>query len=129
MLTFRLKVISVTLCLCAGSAAIAFETLANPALLPKHPGHPMSPGLDPVTSQALTNDSGQRTNNKDMALEEAARYHDKESVQNLKPDATIESQGAGRLPKIHGYPDYRIEPPVTQAIDPSKFSSAEHERP
>jgi hypothetical protein len=129
MLTFRLKVIPVALCLCAGLVAIASEALANPALLPKHPGHPMSPGLDPVTSQTLTHDSGQRANKNDIALEEAARYHDKESVQNLKPDATIESQGAGRLPKIHGYPDYKIEPPVTQAIDPSKFSSAEHERP
>lgn len=89
----------------------------------------MSPGLDPVTSQAVTHDPGQRANKKDSALEEAARYHDKESIQNLKPDATIESQGAGRLPKIHGYPDYKIEPPVTQAIDPSKFSSAGHERP
>ncbi len=104
------------------SASLA---LANPALLPKHPGHPMAKGVDPVTGQPLTHDTGQQANPKDSALQEAARFHDRESVQNLSTDATIESQGAGRLPKIHGYPNYKIEPPVTEAIDPSKFTSAE----
>ena len=102
----------------------ATSAMANPALLPKHPGHPMAPGVDPVTGQPLTHDTGQQANPKDAALQEAAGHHDRESVQNLASDATIESQGAGRLPKIHGYPNYKIEPPVTEAIDPSKFSSA-----
>jgi hypothetical protein len=108
---------------CLGFAASASVAFANPAMLPKHPGHPMAPGVDPVTVQPLTHDTGQQAKSKDAALQEAARYHDKESVQNLSSDATIESQGAGRLPKIHGYPNYKIEPPVTEAIDPSRFHS------
>jgi hypothetical protein len=109
---------------CIGLLAGVALATANPALLPKHPGHPMAPMKDPVTGQSLTHDTEQRTNQKDKALEEAARYHDRESAQKLEADPTIESVGAGRLPKIHGYPDYKIEPPVTEAIDPSKSSSA-----
>jgi len=109
---------------CSGLVVGISLATANPALLPKHSGHPMAPMMDPVTGQSLTHDTGQRANRKEAALEEASRYHDKESVQSLNPEATIESQGAGRLPKIHGYPDYKIEPPVTEAIDPTKSSSA-----
>lgn len=114
---------------CSGIITGISLATANPAMLPKHPGHPMAPIIDPVTGQTLTHDTGQQTNRKEAALEEAARYHDRESVQRLKPEATIESQGAGRLPKIHGYPDYKIEPPVTEAIDSSKSSSAGVEAP
>lgn len=111
---------------CVGVVAGWSLGMANPAMLPKHPGHPMAPGIDPVSGQSVTHDTGRQANSKDAALQEAAAYHDKEAVQTLNPDATIESQGAGRLPKIHGYPDYKIEPPMTEAIDPGKFSSAGH---
>ncbi|NOT95830.1 MAG: hypothetical protein HOP00_05930 [Nitrospira sp.] len=120
-----LKWSSTTIIGCAVVLMNLSVAVANPAMLPKHPGHPMAPGSDPVTGQALTHDAGQLMNQKDHALQEAARYHDKESVQRLQPDPTIESQGAGRLPKIQGYPGYKIEPPVTEAIDPSKVSSSE----
>ncbi len=109
---------------CSGIIVGMSLATANPALLPKHPGHPMAPMKDPVTEQSLTHDTGQQANQKDMALEEAARYHDRESAQKLEADPIIESLGAGRLPKVHGYPEYKIESPVTEAIDPSKSSSA-----
>lgn len=108
-----------------GALLTASIALANPAMLPKHPGHPMAPESDPVSGQAVTHDSGRSMNQKDTALQEAARYHDSDSVQHLQTNPTIESQGAGRLPKIQGYPDYKIEPLVTEAIDPSKVSSSE----
>ena len=33
--------------------------LANPALLPKHPGYPIGKAVDPVCGQSLVNDPGQ----------------------------------------------------------------------
>ena len=33
--------------------------LANPSMLPKHPGYPMGKAVDPVTGQSLANDPGQ----------------------------------------------------------------------
>ncbi len=33
--------------------------LANPTMLPKHPGYPMGKAVDPVSGQLLANDPGQ----------------------------------------------------------------------
>ena len=93
---------------------------ANPAMLPKHPGHPMGDLKDPITGQSLANDPGQSLWTGSAALEKGAVSHDEQSVQNLPGDPSLEYQGAGVLPKTKGYPEYKIEPPVTEAINPNK---------
>ena len=94
--------------------------LANPAMLPKHPGHPMSDLKDPITGMPLANDPGQQLWTGKKALDKAAVSHDDSSIQSLEGQASLESQGAGVLPKTKGYPEYKIEPPVTEAINPNK---------
>jgi hypothetical protein len=82
--------------------------LANPALLPKHPGYPAS---------GNANDTGQTNMGGAKALEEAAAFDDKHSVQNLTDSNNqrlVEKQGAGQLPKVQG-PQIKIEPPVKEA--------------
>jgi hypothetical protein len=82
--------------------------LANPALLPNHPGYP--------AGGEFANDPGQKNLSGETALRESATSEDRHSVQQLK-DATnerlIEPQGAGRLPKVEG-PQIKIEPPVQE---------------
>jgi hypothetical protein len=82
--------------------------LANPALLPSHPGYP--------AEGEFANDPGQKNLSGETALRESAASEDKHSVQGLK-DANngrlLESQGAGRLPKVEG-PQITIEPPVQE---------------
>ena len=51
-------------------ASVAF---ANPAMLPKHPGHPMKPLKSPVTGQSLANDPGRDNQFGQEALDEAAK--------------------------------------------------------
>ena len=94
--------------------------LANPAMIPKHPGHPMSDLKDPVTGMPLANDPGQGSWTGKKALDEAAVSHDDSSVQSLEGYESLEHQGAGVLPKTKGYPEYKIEPPVTEATNPNK---------
>ena len=94
--------------------------LANPAMLPKHPGHPMSDLKDPVSGMSLANDPGEKNWTGSNALEKAAVSHDDSSIQSFEGQASLESQGAGVLPKTKGYPEYKIEPPVTEATNPNK---------
>ena len=94
--------------------------LANPATIPKHPGYPMSDSKDPVTGMSLANDPGQKNWTGSNALEKAAVSHDYSSIQSIEGQASLESQGAGVLPKTKGYPEYKIEPPVTEATNPNK---------
>ena len=56
---------------------------ANPAMLPDHPGHPMSDLRDPVNNMPLANDPGQKLWTGSAALEKAAVSHDESSVQHL----------------------------------------------
>ena len=95
-------------------------TLANPAMIPKHPGHPMSELKDPVTGKSLANDPGQKNWTGKRALDKAAVSHDDSSTQDLEAYESLESQGAGVLPKTKGYPEYKIEPPVTEATIPNR---------
>ena len=94
--------------------------LANPAMIPKHPGHPMSELKDPVTGMPLANDPGQTNWTGKNALDKAAVSHDDSASQSLEGYESLEPQGAGILPKTKGYPDYKIEPPVTEATNPNK---------
>jgi hypothetical protein len=86
----------------------ATPALANPALLPNHPGYP--------AEGEFANDPGQRNLSGETALRESAASEDKHSVQQLKDvnnERLVEPQGAGRLPKVEG-PQITIEPPVQE---------------
>jgi hypothetical protein len=101
------------------SAAVAS---ANPALLPKHPGYPSGKAVSPVTGQPLANDAGQANLGGEKALNESVTATDNHTRQNLhNPDnqRVVESEGAGRLPKVQG-PQIKIEPPVKEATKMSK---------
>jgi hypothetical protein len=93
--------------------------LANPSLLPKHPGYPGGQAVSPVTGQSLANDSGQTNMGGEKARLESAARNSTHTMQELKSetdrDAIINEQGAGRVPKHPGYYDYKIEPPVNSA--------------
>jgi hypothetical protein len=90
---------------------------ANPALLPKHPGYPMSNSVDPVSGQSLANDPGQANAIGEDALTKAAIVDDGHSKQNLSvnqgDERLLEKPGAGLLPTVQG-PNIRIEPPVKE---------------
>ncbi len=104
----------------AGFGVVFFSlslALANPALLPKHPGYPGGNAVSPVTGQPLANDSGQTNAGGEKALVQSSDATDNYTVQNLKDENNqrlVEKQGAGQLPKVQG-PQIKIEPPVGSA--------------
>ena len=99
------------------SISLAF---ANPAMLPKHPGHPMSDLRDPVNNMPLANDPARDVWTGAAALERASVSHDESSIQELPSDPTLIHEGAGTLPQVKGYLDIKIDPPVKEATDPTK---------
>jgi hypothetical protein len=50
--------------------------LANPTLLPKHPGYPMGKAVDPISGQSLANDPGQTNATGENSLAQAAAFDD-----------------------------------------------------
>ena len=106
---------------CAGPFVIGFLAslaLANPDMLPKHPGYPMGKSVDPVNGQPLANDPGQKNASGENALVESAVFDDVHSSQRLSINQNdqrlLEKAGAGILPKVQG-PHIKIEPPVKEA--------------
>ena len=101
-----------------GLVVSASLVLANPALLPKHPGYPGANAQSPVNGQSTSNDPGQASGGGENAMLQSAEYG-KHSTQSLKPetgrDAIVNENGAGRVPRHPGYYDYKIEPPVSSA--------------
>jgi hypothetical protein len=99
-------------------ALAASPALANPSMLPKHPGYPMGQAVDPVKGQPLANDPGQTNATGEKSLTEAAVFDDVHVKQNLSINQNdqrlIEKPGAGLLPKVQG-PNIKIEPPVKEA--------------
>lgn len=89
--------------------------LTNPAMLPDHPGHPMSELKDPISGMPLANDAGRSLWTDSAALEKGAVSYDASSIQTLPGYQSLEFQGAGVLPKTKGYPEIKIEPPVKEA--------------
>ena len=91
--------------------------LANPTLLPKHPGYPMGKAVDPISGQALANDPGQTNATGESSLAEAAAFDDVHVRQSLSRNQSeqrlLEKPGAGALPKVQG-PNIKIEPPVKE---------------
>lgn len=92
--------------------------LANPDMLPKHPGYPMGKSVDPVKGQPLANDPGQTNASGERALGEAASFDDVHSSQHLSMNQNdqrlLEKPGAGILPTVQG-PNIKIDPPVKEA--------------
>ena len=92
--------------------------LANPTLLPKHPGYPMGKAVDPVSGQSLANDPGQPNATGENSLAQASKSDDVHVRQNLSINQNdqrlLEKPGAGLLPKVQG-PNIKIEPPVKEA--------------
>ena len=100
----RLLVTMVLLCLAVPAFAVA-----NPAMLPKHPGYP--------SAGEFAHDTGQRNLSAEQSRIQAAAAEDGHTVQNLSDEnneRVQESKGAGQLPKVEG-PEITIEPPVNSA--------------
>lgn len=102
----------------AGLCWANVSALANPAMLPKHPGYPMGNAVDPVYGQSLANDPGLPNAVGQEALNKAAIVDDRHSQQTLSMNENdtrlLEKPGAGLLPKVQG-PDIKIRPPVKEA--------------
>ena len=96
--------------------------LANPSLLPKHPGYPMDKAIDPVSGQSLANDPGQPNATGENSLAQASTFDDVHVKQNRSINQNdqrlLEKPGAGLLPKVQG-PNIEIEPPVKEATKTS----------
>jgi len=113
-----MKTSLILLTLCIGLLTTQSTILANPAMLPKHPGYPMGKAVDPVMGQSLANDPGQVNTKREEALSNAAIIDDSHSKQSLlfnqNDERLLEKPGAGLLPKVEG-PNIKIEPPVNAA--------------
>ncbi len=113
-----MKTSLIFLTLCIGLLTAQTTILANPAMLPKHPGYPMGKAVDPVKGQSLANDPGQVNAKNEEALANAAVIDDSHSKQSLlfnqNDERLVEKPGAGLLPKVQG-PNIKIEPPVNAA--------------
>lgn len=82
--------------------------LANPSMLPKHPGYP--------SRGEFANDTGQQNLTHSQSLIDAAVSGSVNMTQNLEDPNNariIKSQGAGRLPIVEG-PSVTIDPPVKE---------------
>ena len=81
--------------------------LANPAMLPEHPGYP--------SRGEFANDTGQQNLTYAQSMQDAARSGDANIVQNLEDPSNVslrKSQGAGRLSLAQGSA-LTIESPVS----------------
>jgi hypothetical protein len=89
--------------------------LANPDMIPKHPGYPSKASTSPVTGQALANDPGQANAVGAAASLEAAgaEKHVEQKLSDPNNQRLVGSQGAGQLPKVSG-PQIMINPPVKE---------------
>lgn len=101
----RIVTIAITGLVFSGMTVMA---MANPAMLPKHPGYP--------SGGEYANDTGQKNLTREQSLLDAARSGNANIVQNLEDPNNarlLEHQGAGRLPIVQG-PNIQIDPPVKE---------------
>ncbi|MDT7043737.1 hypothetical protein [Candidatus Nitronereus thalassa] len=104
-----------------GTTLLVGTALANPALLPEHPGHPMKPLKSPVTGQSLANDPGRDLWTGEKAMQAATKSEIRKNPEWTEKDTNVNNKGAGVLPELaKGYPDYEINPPVKNAINPNR---------
>jgi hypothetical protein len=90
----RLYTIAIAGLLVIGMAVLA---MANPAMLPKHPGYP--------ASGEFGNDTGQPNLTYNQSIQEAAKSGDTNIAPMLMDPNNarlLEHQGAGRLPIVEG---------------------------
>lgn len=110
-----MKILIGTVAAVVGVAFSVSFAMANPALLPKHPGYPAS---------GNANDQGQQNSTGEKALIESSTANSKHTEQHLQDpnnarivekDADKRSDGKfNRLPKVQG-PQIKVEPPVDSA--------------
>ena len=101
----KLSAIVLTGLVLVGTASLV---LANPALLPKHPGYP---------SSGNANDAGQVSLTQEQSLRASAVSEDVHTGQMLvdpNNGRKLKSNGAGQLPVVQG-PQIAITPPVAEA--------------
>ena len=101
----RLFTITMTGLVFVGITGIA---LANPAMLPNHPGYP--------SGGEFANDKGQQNLTYSQSILEAAKSGDTNMAPTLMDPNNarlLEHQGAGRLPIVEGA-NIKIEPPVKE---------------
>lgn len=82
--------------------------LANPSMLPKHPGYP--------ASGEFANDTGQPNLTHSQSLQDASLSGNVNMTQKLDDPnnaRVVKSEGAGRLPIVEG-PNIKIAPPVKE---------------
>lgn len=112
-----MKTSFVLFALAAGVVLASSVAVANPDMLPKHPGYPMGNAVDPVKGQPLANDPGQTNATGEGSLTKAAAFDDAHVKQSLSINQNdqrlLEKPGAGLLPKVQG-PNIKIEPPVKE---------------
>ena len=93
--------------------------LANPTMLPNHPGYTMGKAVDPVGGQSLANDPGQTNATGENSLAKASAFDDVHVKQSLSfnqdDQRVLEKPGAGLLRKVQG-PNIKIEPPVKEGM-------------
>lgn len=108
----KLLAIAMTGLVFCGMTALA---LANPAMLPKHPGYP--------SGGEFANDKGQQNLTYSQSILDSAKSGDTNMAATLMDPNNarlLEHQGAGQLPVVQG-PNIKIEPPVKEGTRmPSK---------
>lgn len=86
-------------------------SLAKTSIRPDHSGYQMGSAVEPVFDLPVANDPGQSALDVSTATREAAAYHDVNAINAVvEVPLSLESQGAGVLPKTLVYPDIKIEP-------------------
>jgi hypothetical protein len=114
-----MKTSLVLLTTCATVLLASAVAVANPGMLPKHPGYPMGKAVDPVNGQSLANDPGQTDARGERSLNMAASFDDAHTQQKLSinqnDERLLDKPGAGLLPKVQG-PNIKIEPPVKEGM-------------
>jgi hypothetical protein len=101
----RLYTIAITGLAFIGMTVLA---MANPAMLPKHPGYP--------ASGEFANDTGQSNLTYNQSIQEAAKSGDTNMAPALMDPNNarlLEHQGAGRLPIVEGV-NNKIELPAKE---------------
>jgi len=105
VLIMRFFTMAITGLVFVGMSVLA---LANPSMLPKHPGYP--------ASGEFANDTGQQNLTYSQSILEASTSGDTNMVSpSMDPNNArlLEHGGAGQLPEVQG-PKIKIEPPVKE---------------
>lgn len=99
-----MKAIGIILGTVGASCFALSMAIANPGMLPAHPGYPAK-GKSPATGQSTANDQGQTNAVGDATLKAAADTATKAAMNEVSDPnrARIQkSMGAGRLPEVDG---------------------------